>query len=407
MDHQLDYWNRITADAARDGVDVTDKVALSAYARKALIKDMNGDIPTSMEDEGGVLLVDPQRMGDAKAALAAAGVECHEVPEWQPPTSMWEMDRRHNEFDPRVAAFGAGRLGTHPDIGNSQYGTQHMRGLNHLSMFEGSLADKIIRLFSNPDDIVLDPFSGRITRMARTIKSGRRYYGFDISDETCAENTEMAQASGWLDGRCTIKHANVLTCDETDLPKDAGLVFTCPPYWNTEWYGDNGEGIEGTPDYFAFLEEMVAILARAGRCLREDGYIAVVLKDFHYRRTMFAMHADLIRGMTACGYVLHDIIVKEMSTVRKRFHADVIKWRRTAQVHEYVVVFTNRPTRPCRDLTRIDVYEANPKRQAREAELKARRRAVLAEFGVTDASAMHPFIEPKRTSVIGNKAPQE
>lgn len=62
-------------------------------------------------------------------------------------------------------------------------------GINHPAMFPESLARDHILSWSNPGDVVLDPFcgSGTTCKMARMY--GRHYVGIDISEEYC----EMAR----------------------------------------------------------------------------------------------------------------------------------------------------------------------------------------------------------------------
>ena len=45
------------------------------------------------------------------------------------------------------------------------------------------LLGRIIRMCSNPGEIVLDPFSGSATTLAVAKKLGRRFIGFDISKD--------------------------------------------------------------------------------------------------------------------------------------------------------------------------------------------------------------------------------
>ena len=44
-------------------------------------------------------------------------------------------------------------------------------------------ARRIIRVCSNPEDVVLDPFSGSATTLAVAKKLGRKFVGFDLSED--------------------------------------------------------------------------------------------------------------------------------------------------------------------------------------------------------------------------------
>ena len=60
----------------------------------------------------------------------------------------------------------------------------------HPAVFPEQLAADHIETWSNPNDIVLDPFMGSGTTAKMAILAGRHYVGFEISKEYC----DMAQA---------------------------------------------------------------------------------------------------------------------------------------------------------------------------------------------------------------------
>lgn len=59
------------------------------------------------------------------------------------------------------------------------------RRVGHPAPFPVKLADRVLRLFSYKDDIVLDPFVGSGTTCVAAVLSGRRYVGYDIEPEYC------------------------------------------------------------------------------------------------------------------------------------------------------------------------------------------------------------------------------
>lgn len=340
--------NRFLAEAEEKGLSGS-KEEVSKYIRQRMLEEFHGDVPSSM---------------------------------------MW-LNKEHDEEDPRVRELGAKRVGyAEGQRGTDMYGAQKSKA-NHLSMFEGRLAEFAIRLWSDPGDLVLDPFAGRVTRLSKAVKNGRRYWGIDVDPVTVEENQQVIEANQW-GVEAEVEVGSLLTY-EGPVPK-ADFVFTCPPYWNTEFYGDNGEGLEGCKSYTDFLEELVAILLTASDHLKEDGYLVLVVKDFFYSRQMFSFHSDLIRGLTAGGLVQWDCIAKKMSTMREMFHRDIVQHRRTAQTHEHVLVFTKAKPKKAVDRVRRNVYEKNTQRAQNEEFLKARREKVLRQHGV-DPKSIHPFIK--------------
>ncbi len=61
-----------------------------------------------------------------------------------------------------------------------------MKSYDHPAMFPEELANRLMKLFSYRDDIVLDPFNGAGTTTAVAKRTGRRFIGVDISPEYCA-----------------------------------------------------------------------------------------------------------------------------------------------------------------------------------------------------------------------------
>lgn len=62
---------------------------------------------------------------------------------------------------------------------------RNMKEFGHPAMFPEELAERVLKLFSYKNDVVLDPFNGAGTTTAVAKKTGRRYLGIDISEEYC------------------------------------------------------------------------------------------------------------------------------------------------------------------------------------------------------------------------------
>ncbi len=62
---------------------------------------------------------------------------------------------------------------------------RNMNEYNHPAMFPEELADRILKLFSFKDDVILDPFNGVGTTTFVAKRTGRRFLGIDISRDYC------------------------------------------------------------------------------------------------------------------------------------------------------------------------------------------------------------------------------
>lgn len=59
------------------------------------------------------------------------------------------------------------------------------RKVGHPAPFPVELAERVIKLFSYTNDVILDPFVGSGTTCVAAAKTGRWYVGYDISPEYC------------------------------------------------------------------------------------------------------------------------------------------------------------------------------------------------------------------------------
>lgn len=65
-----------------------------------------------------------------------------------------------------------------------------MKEYGHPAMFPEELVERVLKLFSYKNDIILDPFNGLGTTAVVAKKLGRRYIGIDISEEYCKKTEE-------------------------------------------------------------------------------------------------------------------------------------------------------------------------------------------------------------------------
>ena len=60
-----------------------------------------------------------------------------------------------------------------------------MKKYDHPAMFPETLAERVLKLFSYKNDIILDPFNGAGTTTAVAKRLNRRFLGIDISELYC------------------------------------------------------------------------------------------------------------------------------------------------------------------------------------------------------------------------------
>jgi site-specific DNA-methyltransferase (adenine-specific) len=59
------------------------------------------------------------------------------------------------------------------------------RRVGHPAPFPVELAERVIKMYSYREDVVLDPFNGAGTTCVAAKRLGRHYVGIDISPEYC------------------------------------------------------------------------------------------------------------------------------------------------------------------------------------------------------------------------------
>ncbi len=80
---------------------------------------------------------------------------------------------------------------------------RRMKEYGHPAMFPEQLAERVLKLFSYREDVIMDPFNGTGTTCAVAQRLGRHYLGIDNSAEYCARAEKRLQnddiGDGWLD----------------------------------------------------------------------------------------------------------------------------------------------------------------------------------------------------------------
>ena len=65
----------------------------------------------------------------------------------------------------------------------------------HICPLQIDIVERIINRFSNPGDLVLDPFGGLMTVPATAVKMGRRGYGIELSVDYFRDGIGYLQAA--------------------------------------------------------------------------------------------------------------------------------------------------------------------------------------------------------------------
>ena len=137
--------------------------------------------------------------------------------------------------------------------------------------FPESLAARIIESFSEPGDVVLDPFAG----FGTTVAVAQRLNRIGIGVEMNPRRHQFASARVEAPSRMMLGDATLV--DELGTGK-ASLILTAPPYWEPIRDALTAYQQPATP-YEAYLRVMSDVLRRLRRVLRPGGTLVLVLQN--------------------------------------------------------------------------------------------------------------------------------
>jgi len=228
--------------------------------------------------------------------------------------------------------------GTKDPIANMKNFRQ-VRG-KYFSEFNPTVAENIINFWSEKGDVILDPFAGRTRCFVSALKE-RRYLGFEVSREVCDLIKPTIEQTN-TDYKFTpiIYNEDSFNIDKIKIP-EIDMIFTCPPYWNLERYESCDGQLSDIKKYEDFLDRYKQIMQKSIGLLKEDKYMCLVVGDFRLKKKYYTFHCDNIRIMQELGMKLHDVVcIQSVSfDIANRRFGMFKKWKFTAKVHEYLLVF--------------------------------------------------------------------
>lgn len=225
-----------------------------------------------------------------------------------------------------------------------------VRGKNEdeqaLSIFPPDIAMKIVKFYSEENDTVLDPFAGHNSRMQVTHQLRRNYIGYDISEKFMKFNEEVKnQLLGLSQQQALFIEKNTILLNKQSSTKlnepdnSIDMIFTSPPYYNIEFYGDEPEQLGKCKTYEDFLNEMTKVVTECHRTLKNDKYCIFNINDFRDKGKYYAYHSDIIDIYKKVGFKIWDVIILKWScSIGACFASQVEERKITAKAHEYIIV---------------------------------------------------------------------
>lgn len=202
-----------------------------------------------------------------------------------------------------------------------------------FSRFHPDLAEFIVRYWSLPGDLVVDPFSGRKTRAIVSLELGRDYVGYEVAPQTYEWAREPIEEHGG-----TLIRGDGCMMEGTD-DESTDLVFTCPPYHQLEKYESVDEQLSDIKDYGEFLDRIEVACANTERILKPGRFACWVVGDWR-SGGLKLFHKDVIERMEGAGLEPWDVVViRNKSPLAYAQVGKVASKRYTSKTHEYLLVF--------------------------------------------------------------------
>lgn len=151
-------------------------------------------------------------------------------------------------------------------------------GLCNTSLFDPVLCELAYRWFCPAGGLVLDPFSGGVTRGLIGAALGLDYVGIDVREEQVEENLQQWRSIGAEDWGTPVWVLGDGTRPLEAAPGAYDFILTCPPYWNLEKYSDQPDDLSnmGWADFAAAYTRGIH---EATAMLKQDRFAVYVVGD--------------------------------------------------------------------------------------------------------------------------------
>jgi len=259
------------------------------------------------------------------------------------PTSIWDIGHKANWKHSRILQkLMPETVASDTYItGDISKGTILVPIKENTSQFPLELGRRVVKFWSEPGDMVFDPFSGMGERMQITAYLGRHYHGYDVSEKF------QVQKQGMIDKPMLApykgeRHIYLHDSRQVEFPDNHfDMSYTSPPYYDVEVkaYGDEPEQLGNAGTYEDFLEAYEQVIKETIRVVKEEKYIIFIVGDFRKDKRLIPFHCDTINIFERNGCTHHDCIIYEVGTLTAAFLQPIKDYKRMGKTHEYVLVF--------------------------------------------------------------------
>lgn len=280
-------------------------------------------------------------------------------------TSVWDIDFSKNVqmYDPRPRKVDnmkkhlerRGLIDLSKELDNAFDMTYRScrgkEGMNGHSILPYDFMERVVKFYSEPGDIVLDPTMGDMAAQNVTYHLNRSFIGYDVSEKNFGINVQLRDlllgntgqqiiAPKVINGKEVFIQLHKQSSEIIVEPENSvDMVFFSPPYWDLEFYGNEKEQLGYGNTYEEFLAGLQKVVNECFRVLKPGKFCCININDFRKDKKYYDYHYDVITLMNNAGFERHDtIIIKWQNCIGQCFAQRIEETKQTAKLHEYLVV---------------------------------------------------------------------
>lgn len=211
--------------------------------------------------------------------------------------------------------------------------------ISGTSIFDPVLCELVYTWFCPAGGRVLDPFAGGSVRGVVAAFLGYKYIGVDLRSEQIEANRVQGRAICKADNQPDWRCGNSLTA----LPNGPfDLIFSCPPYFDLEVYGDDPGDLSAHKSFEDFRRDYDAIIAQCVARLRPNRFACFVVGDIRDKKGFYRnFPACTIAAFQAAGATLYNeaILVTAVGSLPIRVGRQFSAGRKLGKTHQNVLIF--------------------------------------------------------------------
>lgn len=198
----------------------------------------------------------------------------------------------------------------------------------HPATFSEEDARRLVRLFTQEGQRVLDPFIGVGSAAVACVLEKRACIGFDIYEQWVKlAKQRVRKVEAYSPHPIQIERKDALTALREMDADSQDFILTSPPYWGilqktdhkaklersdvglATDYGDSDDDLGNIKSYDEFLDALTVHFIEWIRVLKDRAYAAIILSDFRHESRYYPFHAHIGECLERVGMTLQGMVI--------------------------------------------------------------------------------------------------